>query len=39
MSSVASMTNFAAASDAGLTEKVVHLILHQQPQTRPDFLG
>ncbi|MEA3052161.1 MAG: hypothetical protein QOG72_1064 [Sphingomonadales bacterium] len=35
---VASMTNFAAALDAGLAQKVVHLILHQQPQTWPDFL-
>lgn len=36
---VASITNFAAALDAGLAQKVVHLILHQQPQTRPDFLA
>jgi Holliday junction resolvase len=35
---VASMTNFAAALEAGLAQKVVHLILHQQPKTRPDFL-
>lgn len=36
---VANLTNFAAALDAGLAQRVVHLVLHQQPVTLPDFLA
>lgn len=35
---VSNMTNFRRALDRGLEQKVVHLILNQQPQTWPDFL-
>ncbi len=35
---VANMTNFSQALDRGLKQKVVRLILRQQPQTWPDFL-
>lgn len=35
---VSNMTNFRRALGRGLEQKVVHLILNQQPQTWPDFL-
>lgn len=35
---VSNMTNFRRALDRGLEQKVVHLILNQQPHTWPDFL-
>jgi Holliday junction resolvase len=35
---VSNMTNFRVALDRGLEQKVVHLILNQQPHAWPDFL-
>jgi hypothetical protein len=35
---VSNMANFRRALDRGLEQRVVHLILNQQPQTWPDFL-
>lgn len=35
---VSNMANFKRALGRGLEQKVVHLILNQQPQTWPDFL-
>ena len=35
---VSNMTNFRRALNSGLEQKVVHLILNQQPQTWPEFL-
>jgi len=35
---VSNMTNFGRALERALDQKVVRTILHQQPQSRPDFL-